>query len=95
MGWKGFTEMMYYVLLKHGQVLTVVLCIIVGILVFANAQRFGLIVLGIENAVITTCESDFDCFESCEKCVSVKSNNCEPNLSMICSCINRTCTQIT
>jgi len=95
MSWKGFTEVMYHVLLKHGQILTVVLCIIVGILVFANAQKFGLIVLGTENAVITACESDFDCSESCGKCVSVNSNNCETNPSIICSCINQSCSRIT
>jgi len=96
MGWHEFKEMIYYVLLKRGQILIAILGLIVAILVYMNATRYGIGVNTIAGGVITNCETDMNCFEDCGRCVSVSSNkNCPPNFSIICSCINSTCTEIT
>jgi hypothetical protein len=96
MSWKEFKEMIYYTLLKRGQVLIAILGLIVAILVFMNAQKYGIGVNTISSNVLTNCATDTDCFEYCNGCVSVASTKqCEPNTSIICGCINNTCSQIT
>jgi len=96
MSWQELKEMMYYTLLKRGQVLIVILGLIVAILVFMNAQKYGIGVNTISSNVLTNCESNTDCFEYCSRCVSVASTKqCESNTSITCGCINNTCSDIT
>ena len=96
MSWQEFKEMIYYTLLKRGQVLIAVLGLIVAILVYMNAMKYGIGVSAISSNVLTNCESDTGCFEYCGRCVSVASTqHCEPNASIVCGCINNTCSSIT
>jgi hypothetical protein len=96
MGWKEFTEMIYYTLLKRGQILIAILGLIVAILVYLNAQKYGIGVAAVEKNVIAGCQTDNDCIEDCGKCVSGGySSRCVLNTSVTCNCINKTCTKVT
>jgi hypothetical protein len=96
MSWQEFKEMVYYVLLKRGQVLIAVLGLVVAILVYLNATKYGLGVAAVTQDVITTCQADTECFEYCGRCVSVAgTRNCEPNFTVVCGCVEGNCQNIT
>lgn len=95
MAWKEFSELIYYTLLKRGQILIAILGLIVAILVYLNAQKYGIAVKTVTSEAFTSCETDADCIEDCGVCKSSGfSNKCEFNASVICKCINKTCTKV-
>ena len=82
----------YYNLLKKSKIIVVVLGIIVVLMVVIYSKKFG---LGIEETTTNSliyCEEDSDCFEHCEKCVSIASAEvCENHPEVNCACIDTKC----
>ncbi len=88
----AFGDFFYYTLLKHGKIIIAILGIMVAILVFMYIKKFGVGFKTTTEASVKYCEEDFDCFEYCGDCVSIKSTAyCEPNSSIKCVCINNQC----
>jgi hypothetical protein len=90
MSWHDF---FYYTLIKHGKILIAILGIIIAILVFMFAQKFGMDYQSSAETAYTACGTDEECFEWCGKCVSTSGARvCEPNETISCTCINEKCT---
>lgn len=90
MGWYDF---FYYTLIKHGKILIAILGIILAIIVFMYAQKFGMGYNAAAESAYIACDTEYDCFEWCGKCVSTAGTEiCEPNETVSCGCIRNKCT---
>ena len=85
-------DFIYYNLLKHGKILIALAGLVIAIIVFLHSQNFGIGVEQTEANSMKYCETNSDCFEHCNECVSIKDSRiCEENNSIKCVCINNTC----
>jgi type IV secretory pathway VirB3-like protein len=84
-------EFLYYALLKHGKIITVILAVILFIMVFIYAQNWQMGFKEITSNSLKTCSDNTDCFYWCNECVSIASTNVCKSEYHPCKCVNGLC----